>query len=210
VPFPSSEAEGVARLSPAMTKAVICPHCGGENFGTKIKCHHCGKLLADVPIEVADKHPAPVKEVGVGGKMPVGEFTLETNSTVSDITENVRIFAQGIKMSGLVNIFLPHATAGVAIMETGSGSDDDLDQVLARLAPADNRYSHHHGSKGHGRDHLIPVFVSPSMMIPVDDGRLVLGQWQSIVVIDSNVDNKERSVRLSFVSGEGPKAGKPF
>jgi secondary thiamine-phosphate synthase enzyme len=113
-------------------------------------------------------------------------------------------------MSGLVNVFLPHATAGVALMETGSGSEEDLDQVLARLAPADNRYTHHHGSKGHGRDHLIPVFVSPSMMIPVDGGRLALGQWQSIVVIDSNLDNGERRVRLSFIPGELPAVGAPF
>jgi secondary thiamine-phosphate synthase enzyme len=193
------------------TKAVICPHCGGENFGTKIKCHHCGKLLADVPVEVDDKHPAVGKSViGVGGKMRADEFTLETNKTVNDITDKVRLFAQAAKMSGLVNVFLPHATAGVALMETGSGSEEDLDQVLARLAPADNRYTHHHGSKGHGRDHLIPVFVSPSMMIPVDGGRLALGQWQSIVVIDSNLDNGERRVRLSFIPGELPAVGAPF
>jgi secondary thiamine-phosphate synthase enzyme len=193
------------------TKAVICPHCGGENFGTKIKCHHCGKLLADVPVEVGDKHtPTGKPVIGVGGKMRAEEFTLETNKTVNDITDNVRVFAQAVKMSGLVNVFLPHATAGVALMETGSGSEEDLDQVLARLAPADNRYTHHHGSKGHGRDHLIPVFVSPSMMIPVDGGRLVLGQWQSIVVIDSNLDNGERRVRLSFIPGELPTVGTPF
>jgi secondary thiamine-phosphate synthase enzyme len=194
-----------------MTKAVICPHCGGENFGTKIKCHHCGKLLADVPVEVTDKHASiggpPIKG---SGKMRADEFTLATGETVNDITDKVRIFAQAAKMSGLVNIFLPHATAGVALMETGSGSEDDLEQVLARLAPADNRYTHHHGSKGHGRDHLIPVFVSPSLSIPVDDGSIVLGQWQSIVVIDSNLDNAERRVRLSFIPGQMPESGTRF
>lgn len=184
-----------------MTRAVICPHCGGENFGTKIKCHHCGELLGDVPVEVED--PSAGKPLNkLAGDMRAAELTIETGTnTVTDITEQVRLFAQGAKKSGLVSIFLPHATAGVALMETGSGSEEDLEQVLARLAPADNRYTHHHGSKGHGRDHLIPVFVSPSMVIPVDDGRLYIGQWQSIVVIDPNQDNKERRVRLSFIPG---------
>jgi secondary thiamine-phosphate synthase enzyme len=99
-----------------------------------------------------------------------------------------------------VNVFAPHATAGVALMETGSGSEGDLLDALERLLPSDDRYAHRHGSTGHGRDHVLPVFVSPSLVIPVVDGRPALGTWQSIVLVDTNADNPHRNVRLSFVA----------
>jgi secondary thiamine-phosphate synthase enzyme len=102
---------------------------------------------------------------------------------------------------GLVNIFVPHATAGVALMETGSGSEEDLQEVLERLLPREDRYRHSHGSTGHGGDHLLPVFVSPSLTIPVTGGRLALGTWQSVVLVDPNRDNPRRTVRLSFLEG---------
>ena len=100
---------------------------------------------------------------------------------------------------GLVHVFVPHATAGVALMELGSGSEPDLAELLARLLPRDDRYRHRHGSPGHGADHLLPVLVSPSLSIPVDDGRPLLGTWQSVVLVDLNRDNPERRVRLSFL-----------
>ena len=102
---------------------------------------------------------------------------------------------------GIVNVFVPHATAGLALMETGSGSEEDLEEVLDRLLPRDDRYRHSHGSKGHGGDHLLPVFVSPSLTIPVTAGRLALGTWQSVVLVDPNRDNPERRVLLSFLGG---------
>jgi len=101
---------------------------------------------------------------------------------------------------GLVNIFVPHATAGLALMEVGSNSDFDLLATLERLLPRDSRYQHAHGSSGHGADHLLPVLVSPSVTIPVLGGRIALGTWQSLVLVDLNVDNPLRQVRFSFLS----------
>ena len=98
-------------------------------------------------------------------------------------------------------MFLPHATAGLALIETGSGSERDLEEVIERLLPRDDRYAHRHGSVGHGGDHLLPVFVSPSITIPVEDGRLVLGTWQSVVLVDPNRENNRRRVRLSMLPG---------
>jgi secondary thiamine-phosphate synthase enzyme len=98
-------------------------------------------------------------------------------------------------------LFLPHATAGLALMETGSGSEEDLDEALERLLPRDDRYSHRHGSVGHGGDHLLPVFVAPTLTLCVEDGLLVLGTWQSVVLIDPNRENDVRRVRLSFLAG---------
>ena len=118
-----------------------------------------------------------------------------------DLTDRVRAFAAEAGSDGLVNVFLPHATAGLALMETGSGSERDLEEVLERLLPREDRYSHRHGSVGHGGDHLLPVFVTPSLVLPIEDGRLLLGTWQSVVVIDPNRDNDVRRVRLSFVAG---------
>jgi secondary thiamine-phosphate synthase enzyme len=117
-----------------------------------------------------------------------------------DLTSAVRKFcaAQG---DGLCNVFVPHATAGLAVIETGAGSDDDLLDTLERLLPRDDRYRHAHGSPGHGADHVLPGLVSPSVTVPVADGQPLLGTWQSIVLVDLNSDNPRRSVRLSFVSG---------
>ncbi len=100
---------------------------------------------------------------------------------------------------GLVHVFVPHATAGVALMETGSGSEGDLEDLLERLLPRDDRYAHRHGSVGHGGDHLLPVLVSPSVILPVLDRRLALGTWQSVVLVDPNRENNRRTMRLSFV-----------
>jgi secondary thiamine-phosphate synthase enzyme len=100
---------------------------------------------------------------------------------------------------GLLNVFVPHATAGLAIMELGSGSDPDLLAVLADVLPADDRWRHAHGSRGHGRSHVMPAFLPPYATIPVVGGRLALGTWQSVALVDLNVDNHVRQVRLSFL-----------
>jgi secondary thiamine-phosphate synthase enzyme len=102
---------------------------------------------------------------------------------------------------GLLHVFVPHATAGVAILETGSGSEADLLAALADLLPADDRWRHAHGSTGHGRSHVMPALIPPYASIPVLAGRMALGTWQSVVLVDLNVDNPERQVRLSFLSG---------
>lgn len=115
-----------------------------------------------------------------------------------DLSDAVRAFCRGHR-DGLCNVFVPHATAGVAIIETGAGSDDDLVDALERLLPRDDRYRHAHGSPGHGADHVLPALVSPSVTLPVQDGRPLLGTWQSVVLVDLNRDNPRRSVRLSFV-----------
>jgi secondary thiamine-phosphate synthase enzyme len=100
---------------------------------------------------------------------------------------------------GLLNIFVPHATAGIAILETGAGSDEDLLAALHDLLPADERWQHRHGSPGHGRDHVLPAFIAPHATLPVIGGRLDLGTWQSIVLVDTNRDNPDRQVRLTFL-----------
>lgn len=102
---------------------------------------------------------------------------------------------------GLLSIFVPHATAGLVVMELGAGSDDDLVDALDRLLPRDDRYAHRHGSPGHGADHVMPLLAPPSLTIPVVDGRLALGTWQSIALLDPNPDNSTRTVRLSFLAG---------
>jgi secondary thiamine-phosphate synthase enzyme len=124
-----------------------------------------------------------------------------TGRRVVDLTSEVVGFCERAGGDGLVSVFVPHATAGVALMETGSGSEADLEAVLERLLPRDDRYRHRHGSQGHGADHLLPVFVAPSATIPVAGGRPLLGTWQSIVLVDLNEDNPRRRVRLSFVAG---------
>lgn len=115
-----------------------------------------------------------------------------------DLTERAAEFVAG-SGDDLLSVFLPHATAGLAIMETGAGSDSDLVEHLDTLFPRDDRWSHRHGAPGHGADHLIPALVSPSITVPVVDGRLRLGTWQSIVLVDPNRDNRTRSVRFSFL-----------
>lgn len=119
---------------------------------------------------------------------------------IVDLTEPVRKFCAD-HGDGLVNVFVPHATAGVAIIETGAGSDDDLVDILKRLLPRDDRYRHAHGSPGHGADHVLPALVAPSVTVPVQGGQPLLGTWQSIVLVDLNRDNPERKVRLSFLNG---------
>ena len=133
--------------------------------------------------------------------MNVEEFTVDTHGRrVVDLTERVEAFAASGR-DGLVHVFVPHATAGVALMETGSGSEEDLEKLLERLLPRDDRYVHRHGTAGHGGDHLLPVLVSSSLVLAVDGGRVVLGTWQRIVLVDPNRDNNVRRVRLSFVAG---------
>jgi len=117
----------------------------------------------------------------------------------ADLTGEVRAFCAG-RGDGLCNVFVPHATAGVAILETGAGSDDDLVDALERLLPRDDRYRHAHGSPGHGADHVLPEIVAPSVTVPVQDGTPLLGTWQSVVLVDLNRDNPRRSVRLSFLA----------
>lgn len=124
-----------------------------------------------------------------------------SDARVLDITDEIEGFVASSGSDGLVNVFAPHATAGVALMETGSGSERDLEDTLERLLPRDDRYAHSHGSPGHGADHLLPVLVSPSLTIPVEGGRLQLGTWQRVVLVDLNRDNPNRKVRLSFVAG---------
>ena len=127
------------------------------------------------------------------------ELAVRSGSTlVTDLTPQVRDFCRGLG-DGLLNVFVPHATAGVALMETGSGSEPDLAGAVDRLLPPDDRYRHRHGSLGHGRDHVLPAFVSPSVTVPVLDGTPALGTWQSVVLVDSNGDNPTRTVRLSFL-----------
>jgi secondary thiamine-phosphate synthase enzyme len=130
------------------------------------------------------------------------EFTLETHDRrVVDVTDLVRSFARDAGGDGLLHVSVPHATAGVAIMETGSGSEDDLEELLDRVLPRDDRYTHRHGSVGHGGDHLLPVLVSPSLVLAVDDGEVFLGTWQRVVVVDPNRENDRRRLRLSLVAG---------
>lgn len=130
------------------------------------------------------------------------ELHLDTaGRRVLDVTDAVRAFTATAGGDGLVHLFLPHATAGLALMETGSGSEGDLEALLERLLPREDRYAHRHGSAGHGGDHLLPVMVSPSLVLAAEDGRLVLGTWQRVVVVDPNRENDARRLRLSFVAG---------
>jgi secondary thiamine-phosphate synthase enzyme len=131
-----------------------------------------------------------------------------SQETVYDLTWECAAFldeAAGARrglLDGLLHVFVPHATAGVAVIETGSGSDQDLIIALQDLLPAEEgRWRHRHGSTGHGRDHLVPAFVAPYATLPVVQGRLALGTWQSVVLVDTNSDNPNRKVRLSFLPG---------
>jgi len=120
---------------------------------------------------------------------------------VHDLTADCEAFLREVAngADGLLNVFVPHATAGVAVLETGAGSDDDLLAALRDLLPVDERWRHRHGSPGHGRDHVLPAFIAPHATLPVIGGRLELGTWQSVVLVDTNRDNPDRQVRLSFL-----------
>jgi secondary thiamine-phosphate synthase enzyme len=129
------------------------------------------------------------------------EIRTGSNPIAADITSEAATFCAG-RGDGLMSVFVPHATAGVAILETGAGSDSDLLQALDDLLPAEpGRWRHEHGSPGHGRDHVLPAFISPSVTVPVLNGELQLGTWQSLVLVDTNVDNQTRKVQLSFLDG---------
>jgi secondary thiamine-phosphate synthase enzyme len=129
-------------------------------------------------------------------------FSVRTGGedAVLDITDRCADFVSS-EGDGLLHVFVPHATAGIAIIETGAGSDDDLLAALADLLPADDRWRHRHGSHGHGRSHVMPALVPPYATVPVLGGRLQLGTWQSVCLVDVNVDNHQREVRLSFLAG---------
>lgn len=126
-------------------------------------------------------------------------FRTGNSEVVLDITRECADWVAD-RGDGLLHVFVPHATAGIAILETGAGSDDDLLAALADLLPADDRWRHRHGSRGHGRSHVMPALIPPYASVPVLDGRLALGTWQSICLVDLNVDNHDRDVRLSFLA----------
>ena len=129
-------------------------------------------------------------------------FSVRTGGrdTVLDLTDRARAWVSG-RGDGLLHVFVPHATAGLAVLETGAGSDDDLLAALADLLPADDRWRHRHGTPGHGRSHVMPALVPPYATLPVLGGQLALGTWQSLCLVDLNVDNPEREVRFSFLAG---------
>lgn len=133
--------------------------------------------------------------------MDTVELSLDTTGrTFTDLTPDLRRFCR-TRGDGLASVFVPHATAGVGVFELGAGSEDDVAEVLDRLLPRDDRWLHRHGAPGHGADHVLPVFVGPSLTIPVLDGVPALGVWQSTVLVDTNGDNPRRRVRLSFLAG---------
>ncbi|MGH3763262.1 YjbQ family protein [Actinophytocola sp.] len=140
--------------------------------------------------------------------MHTTEIEVETGGreVVHDLTDACHRFLTGLNggagaPDGLLHVWVPHATAGLAIIETGAGSDDDLLAALRELLPADGRWRHRHGSPGHGRDHVLPALVPPYASIPVVSGELALGTWQSVCLVDTNVDNRVRKVRFSFLAG---------
>ncbi|WP_462418436.1 YjbQ family protein [Kytococcus sp. Marseille-QA3725] len=128
------------------------------------------------------------------------EYRTGSQDVVLDITRDCAEFVAG-QGDGLLQLFVPHATAGIAVIETGAGSDDDLLAALGDLLPADDRWRHAHGTPGHGRSHVMPAIVPPHATVPVVDGRMMLGTWQSVCLVDLNVDNPVRTVRLSFLAG---------
>jgi secondary thiamine-phosphate synthase enzyme len=134
--------------------------------------------------------------------MRSSRFTIDTaGRQVAEITDRVSDFAAEGGEDGLLSVFVAHATAGLALIETGAGSEDDLVEAIERVLPREDRYRHRHGSTGHGADHLVPAFVSSSLVLPVHGGQVVLGTWQRVVVVDTNRENNQRTVVLSFVAG---------
>ena len=136
--------------------------------------------------------------------MDTRELVIETGATsgLSDLTDACATFLRDIAADdGLLTVFVPHATAGLVVVELGAGSDADLLAALDRLLPRDARWRHAHGSPGHGADHVLPLLASPSLVVPVVDGHMTLGTWQSIALLDTNRDNPRRTVRLTFLAG---------
>jgi secondary thiamine-phosphate synthase enzyme len=134
--------------------------------------------------------------------MRTERFTVDTSGRqVVDVTEHVLGFAREGGRDGLLSVFVPHATAGLALVETGAGSEADLIEAIERLLPRDDRYRHRHGSEGHGADHVLPAFVSSSLVLPVLDGEVLLGTWQRVVIVDTNRENNARSLVLSLLPG---------
>ena len=131
-------------------------------------------------------------EVTTGDRPGIHDLTAACNRFLADVAG---------ERDGLLNVFVPHATAGTVLMELGSGSDDDLLEALERLLPPDDRWRHRHGVEGHGADHVLPALVPPSVTIPVIAGSMALGTWQSVAMIDTNRSNRRRRVRLSFLAG---------
>jgi secondary thiamine-phosphate synthase enzyme len=133
--------------------------------------------------------------------MKTSELRIQTGRRrgVFDLTDECARFVAS-EGDGLLNVFVPHATCGLVIMELGSGSEDDYLATLDRLLPRDDRWRHQHGTPGHGADHVVPAFAPPSISVPVVGGRLALGTWQSIGLVDTNVDNEQRKVRLTFLA----------
>ena len=134
--------------------------------------------------------------------MRTARLSVDTSGRrVVEITDQVVAFARDADGDGLLNVFVPHATAGVALIETGAGSEEDLIGTVERLLPREDRYRHRHGSPGHGADHVLPAFVTPSIVIPVSGGEVVLGTWQRVVIVDPNRENNDRTVVLSLLEG---------
>lgn len=130
------------------------------------------------------------------------EIRTGSTETVHDLNSECASFLRSAgAQDGLLHVWVPHATAGLAIIETGAGSEEDLLRALRDVLPKDNRWRHQHGSTGHGRDHVLPAFVPPYATVPVVGGRMALGTWQSVCLVDTNVDNASRNVRLSFLAG---------
>ena len=136
--------------------------------------------------------------------MHTKELQIQTGSReqVHDLTTECRAFLHQVgARDGLLHVWVPHATAGLAVIETGAGSDTDLLAALRELLPADGRWRHRHGSPGHGRDHLLPALLPPYASVPVLGRQLALGTWQSVCLVDTNIDNPVRTIRLSFLPG---------
>lgn len=150
----------------------------------------CGTRGIGEDWSMSDAFTSRVLNIASGSRERVVDLTRECEAFLREVAGG---------RDGLLNVFVPHATAGVALIETGAGSDDDLLAALHALLPADDRWQHRHGSPGHGRDHVLPAIVPPHATLPVLGGRLELGTWQSVCLVDTNRDNPERQVRLSFL-----------
>lgn len=176
-------------------------------------CSRCTSTLRSV-VQRSQTDPAPpgreqspIRCMGCHAmRRPVksSQLTIQTGDVrgLTDITALCEAFVAG-EANGLLNVYVPHATAGLVILELGAGSEDDLMASLDRLLPRDDRWRHRHGSPGHGADHVLPLLAPPSLTVPVLGGRLALGTWQSIALLDPNADNAARSIRLSFIAGGG-------